>query len=68
VSADPKWQPFIAAIEAGGRVILTDDKPMPDGSPTGDRAGYIALFQVTNVELRGAELHFDFVKRLADFS
>ena len=64
VNDDSKWPPFIAAIKKGRRVILTEDKPTSDGAPTGDRAGYVGVFEVTNVEVRGSELHFDFVKRV----
>lgn len=68
VDDNPKWGPFIEAIQRGKRVILTRDKLGPDGLPIWEREGYIALYRVENVEVRGAELHFDLVERLADFT
>lgn len=67
VDGSSKWEPFIRAIVDGKKVILTDDKLGPDGEPSGDRNSYIALYRVENVELRGNELHFDFVERLENF-
>lgn len=65
VSDNPKWGPFIEALKLG-RAILTEDHLDRSGHPVG-RKGYVALYRVENVELRGNELHFDIKDRIADF-
>lgn len=67
VGDDPKWAPFIAAIEAGGKVILTGDELGEDGQPF-RRTSYIASYRVQNVQVIGTYLAFEFVERLENFS
>ena len=63
----PQYIDLINAIEAGKTVILTEDEAI-DGGLGFNRKGYIGLYRVANIEVRGPELHFDFVERLEDFS
>lgn len=65
VSDKPQWEPFINALKEG-RAILTEDELDKEGVPI-NRNGYVALYRIENVTLRGNELHFDFTERLADF-
>lgn len=67
VGNDPKWGPFIAAIEAGGKVILTNDELGEDGQPF-RRTSYVASYSVQNVQVIGTNLTFDFIKRLDNFT
>lgn len=67
VGQDPRWGPFIAAIEQSGKVILTKDKLAADGQPI-ERDGYIASYRVANVCRTGTDLTFEFVERLDSFT
>jgi hypothetical protein len=66
VGDDPKWGPFIAAIERG-KVILTRDEIAEDGQPF-RRTSYIASYRVQNVQVMGTNLAFEFVERLDNFT
>jgi hypothetical protein len=63
----PKWDEYFAAIKAGGRVILTRsniaDKAIGFGF---ERAEYVAVFKVDNVEISGSDLRFRLRDRLAE--
>jgi hypothetical protein len=67
LSDDPKWSPFVATLQAGGKAILTEDSLRQDGFPA-DRLGYVALYEIANVSTATGELRFDFVRRLENFS
>ena len=62
VSDEWEWPAFIEAIEEKRRVILTEDVVDQNGFPK-KRKGYIAIFQVDNIEVRDSELHLDLVGR-----
>ena len=47
---DKKFQELVAAIKQGHRVILTTDTT-EDGGHRFDRTGYVAIYDVVNVEL-----------------
>jgi hypothetical protein len=59
-----KWVKYIAAIERLKRVALTGKKETNDGK--WERDGYIALFEVANVETTESTLQFDLIQRLAN--
>jgi hypothetical protein len=62
---EAKWEPFVAALKAGKRVILTNDNVSDEGHAF-ERTGYIALYAIDNVEIVGENLRFRFIKRLAE--
>jgi hypothetical protein len=55
---------FVAAIQAQRRVILTRSKHQHGEVQTAEREGYIALFQIDDVEFGADGLRFRFTKRL----
>lgn len=67
VTDNPKWDPFIRAIQDGGVVILTKDELDASRIPT-RRTGYIASYRVENVSVENATLEFDITERLDDFT
>jgi hypothetical protein len=58
-----KADEYIAAIKSGKRVILCDDNVSSDESEF-KRAGYIAMYEVDNVEADERGMRFTFVRRL----
>jgi hypothetical protein len=68
----PKWDAFIAAVSEG-KVIETKDVVPPDlKDGTWKRTGYIALWEIDNIEVTPniecdgcSHLRFRFVRRLA---
>ena len=54
---------YIAAIQRGGKVALTGKK---DTAGEWKRDGYIALFEVANINTREHTLEFDLTRRLAN--
>ena len=70
VNTNPKWSPFIEAIQRKKKVILTRDKVterVHGREPDFEREEYIALYSVENVQNRDGVLSFEFVQRLEDF-
>ncbi len=65
VLGDRKWDEYIAAIRKGGLVILTSDKREDDVQPF-QRTGYIAVFEVSDVEAGQHGLSFRFTKRMRE--
>ena len=65
-----KWPEFVEAIKAEKTVVLTKDRPLFDDPETEElafeRIGYIAVFEVDNVETSAAGLEFDLVRRVAE--
>lgn len=62
---EAKWEPFVAALKAGKRAILTSDDVTNEGHAF-ERTGYIALYAIDDVEIVGENLRFRFTKRLAE--
>ena len=55
-----EWRPFIEALEAGGKAILTTSHP-PDESGIRRRRSYIGIWGVSEVRITGkGELRFIF--------
>lgn len=66
VRGDPVWERLIDAIQTKRRVILTNDWPLtPDGRGFA-RTGYIAVFEVEEVEVDGTHLRFALKRRIKD--
>ncbi len=67
-----QWDELLAAIAANKKVILTKDGPKPDPDKKSgmafDRIGYIAIFEVANVEADTIGLRFDLTNRLSDLN
>ena len=70
VPDEPKWIELLSAIRAGGRVVLTKDRPVDaPGKKSGfvfEREGYIAIFDVANVVADDDGLRFDLVRRVQE--
>ena len=64
---DRKFEELVAAITKGKRVILTADTVLNKGEGF-DRTGYIAIYEVDNVEFDANGLRFEFKKRLDNLS
>jgi hypothetical protein len=64
---DVKWNELIEAIRDKGRVVLTDDR-VSDDETAFERSGYIAVYEVANLQVEGSHLKFDFVRRIANLS
>src|SRR5437773_819622 len=59
---DQKFQELVAAIKLKQRVILTTDTT-PDNGHLFERTGYVAVYEVANVEFDENGLRFDFKSR-----
>ena len=68
LGSGPKPDELFEAIKELKRVILTDDIPKFEGSEVigFERAGYIAIYAVDDVEFDANGLRFKFKKRLDD--
>jgi hypothetical protein len=64
-SSDPKTAELISAIEIARKVIVTTDVVQGEGAGF-ERAGYVAVFRVSDVRVSDGELHFELVERLTD--
>ena len=67
LSENPKWGPFLKAIEEGRRVILTRDR-MVDGQPSGrlSQDGYVAVWDVRDVVVANGALSFAYDTKVAE--
>ncbi len=63
--SDPKHIELVDAIRTLGRVILTDDKVTGDGEGF-ERTGYIAVWEVDDIEWQNDVLTFRFLRRIED--
>lgn len=67
-----QWDELLQAINENRKVILTKDETKPDPDKKSgmafDRTGYIAIFEVTNIEADTDGLRFDLTKRLSDLN
>jgi hypothetical protein len=72
LEGEGQWPALTSAIRDGKRVILTKDEPLDaPGKKSGvafNRTGYIAVFEIDNVETNDAGLHFDLVRRVEDLA
>jgi hypothetical protein len=70
VLGDPQWDELVTAIRNDKRVILTSDmeRPAPEkkSGVAFDRTGYIAVFEVGDVEANDEGLRFVLKKRLKE--
>ena len=62
---DPKYVDLIERLQATKHAILTKDRLVAPGGPF-ERLGYIALFEIDDVESREELLRFYFTNRVAD--
>jgi hypothetical protein len=62
--SEGKWPKYIESIRGGLKVALADKREDDDGQ--WHRAGYIGLFEVSNVTVGETTLEFDFVRRIAN--
>ena len=65
VPGERKWDELIAAIQTKKRVILTKDK-VYDGGNRFERSGYVAVFEVDDLEIDGRNLRFRLTRRLVE--
>lgn len=63
----PEWADFVAAILAGGRVILTSSHIPALESEPWRRKSYISLWRVSEVTVADGKLTFSFVEQLHRF-
>ena len=64
-----KSKVFASDIARIGKVILTKGTPITNSSGSGmiiPRSGYVAIWAIINVELKGNILNFDFVKQICE--
>lgn len=59
---DPKFKELVDSIRQCGRVILTSDTLL-DGAHNFKRTGYIAIYDVANIEFDESGLRFEFTAR-----
>jgi hypothetical protein len=64
---DRKFEELVEGIRQFGRVILTKDE-VRDSGRTFRRTGYVAIYEVEDVEFDETGLRFRFISRVADLA
>ena len=63
---EPIWDRLIEGIRTTRKVILTNDKAKTFAGLGFERTGYIAVFEVDDIEVEGTHLRFLITRRLKD--
>ena len=61
----PKWRKFIALLQTTKRAVLTQDKVTGKGAAF-ERKGYLALYEIENLEFGPGFLRFRFASTVAE--
>jgi hypothetical protein len=72
VAGEKQWDEFVAALRMDGQAILTKgnwrDVPENKSGKAVERTGYIAIYEIADVETTDGGLSFNFVSRVQNLS